>query len=73
MSFCSAVDQLAGSLDCGIADLPLKYLGLLLGVSSKLKAIWRDLEDLMDRRLAPWKRTYFSKEGGGGGGRKYSL
>jgi hypothetical protein len=43
------VDQLAGSLGCGIADLPLKYLGLPLGASFKLKAIWRDLEDLMAR------------------------
>jgi hypothetical protein len=55
--------QLAGSLGCGTADLPLKYLGLPLGASFKLKAIWRDLEDLMARRLAPWKRTYLSKGG----------
>jgi hypothetical protein len=46
------VDRLAGNLGCGIADLPLKYLGLPLGASFKLKAIWRDLEDLMARRLA---------------------
>jgi hypothetical protein len=57
------VSQLAGSLGCGTADLPLKYLGLPLGASFKLKAIWRDLEDLMARRLAPWKRTYLSKGG----------
>ena len=25
------VDQLAGSVGCGTTDLPLKYLGLLLG------------------------------------------
>jgi hypothetical protein len=57
------VDQLAGNLGCGTADLPLKYLGLPLGASFKLKAIWRDLEDLMARRLAPWKRMYLSKGG----------
>jgi hypothetical protein len=56
-------EQLAGNLGCGIADLPLKYLGLPLGASFKLKAIWRDLEDLMARRLAPWKRMYLSKGG----------
>jgi hypothetical protein len=61
------VDQLAGSLGCSTAVLPLKYLGLPLGASFKLKAIWRDLEDLMARRLAPWKWTYLSKGGGGGG------
>jgi hypothetical protein len=47
------VDQLAGNLGCGTVDLPLKYLSLPLGASFKLKAIWRDLEDLMARRLAP--------------------
>jgi hypothetical protein len=55
------VNQLAGSLGCGTADLPLKYLGLPLGASFKLKAIWRDFEDCMSRRLAHWKRTYLSK------------
>jgi hypothetical protein len=57
------VDQLAGQLGCGTTDLPLKYLGLPLGASFKLKAMWRDLEDLMARRLAPWKRLYLSKGG----------
>jgi hypothetical protein len=57
------VDQLAGRLGCGMADLPLKYLGLPLVASFKLKAIWKDLEDLMARRLAPWKRLYLSKGG----------
>jgi hypothetical protein len=55
------VDQLAGVLGCGIGGLPLKYLGLPLGAFFKLKAMWADLEDLMSRRLAPWKRLYLSK------------
>jgi hypothetical protein len=50
-------------LGCGTTDLPLKYLGLPLGASFKLKTMWRDLEDLMARRLAPWKRLYLSKWG----------
>ena len=57
------VDQLAGHLGFGTSELPLKYLGLPLGASFKLKAMWRDLEDLMTRRLAPWKRIYLSKGG----------
>jgi hypothetical protein len=57
------VDQLAGLLGCGTGDLPLKYLGLPLWASYKLKAMWTDLEDLMLRRLAPWKRSYLSKGG----------
>jgi hypothetical protein len=37
------VDRLAGHLGCGTSDQPLKYLGLSLGASFKLKAMWRDL------------------------------
>jgi hypothetical protein len=33
------VDQLASVLGCGSSDLPLKYLGLPLGASFKLKAM----------------------------------
>ena len=47
------VDWLAGRLGYGTTDLPLKYLGLLLGASFKLKAMCRDLEDLMAWQLAP--------------------
>jgi hypothetical protein len=57
------VDQLAGLLGCGTSTLPLKYLGLPLGASYKLKTMWVDLEELMARRLAPWKRSYLSKGG----------
>jgi hypothetical protein len=41
----------------------LKYLGLPLGASFKLKSMWAGLEDMMVRRLAPWKRLYLSKGG----------
>jgi hypothetical protein len=57
------VDQLPGYLGCGISLLPLKYLGLQLGASFKLKTMWAELVELMARRLAPWKRTYLSKGG----------
>jgi hypothetical protein len=57
------VGQLAGILGYGSGDLPLKYLGLPLGALFKLKTMWAGLEDLMSRRLAPWKRAYLSKGG----------
>jgi hypothetical protein len=57
------VGQLAGLLGCRSSEVPLKYLGLLLGASFKLKAMWVGLEDLMSRRLAPWKRLYLSEGG----------
>ena len=47
------VGRLAGLLGCGLGDLPLKYLGLPLGASFKLKSMWAGLEDLMSHRLAP--------------------
>jgi hypothetical protein len=53
--------QLAGLLGCGYGEVPLKYLGLPLGASFKLKAMRAGLEDMMSRRLAPWKRLYLSK------------
>jgi hypothetical protein len=57
------VDQLAGILGCGTGNLPLKYLGLLMGASFKLKTMWVELEEVMARQLAPWKRLYLSKGG----------
>jgi hypothetical protein len=57
------VGQLTGLLGCGSGEVPLKYLGLPLGASFKFKAMWAGLEDLMSRRLAPWKRLYLSKGG----------
>jgi hypothetical protein len=57
------VEQLAGLLGSRSGVVPLKYLGLPLGASFKLKAMWTGLEDLMLWRLAPWKRLYLSKGG----------
>jgi hypothetical protein len=34
------VGMIAGILGCGVAILPLKYLGLPLGASCKAKHIW---------------------------------
>jgi hypothetical protein len=63
VGFLDDVDQLACNLGCGTTVLPLKYVGLPLGASFKLKAMWRDLEDLMARQSALWKRLYLSKGG----------
>jgi hypothetical protein len=43
------VGQLTGLLGCGAGEVPLKYLGLPLRASFKLKAMWAGLEDLMAR------------------------
>jgi hypothetical protein len=57
------VGQLTGLLGCGAGEVPLKYLGLPLRASFKLKAMWAGLEDLMARQLTPRKRLYLSKGG----------
>jgi hypothetical protein len=51
------------ALILGSDNLPLKYLGLLLRASFKLKTTWVELEELMARQLAPLKRLYLSKGG----------
>lgn len=56
-------EELAGILSCSISSLPLKYLGLPLGVPFKLKAIWDRVVEIMEKRLASWKTTYLSKGG----------
>ncbi|XP_059451144.1 uncharacterized protein LOC132181938 [Corylus avellana] len=53
--------ELTGILGCGTSSLPLKYLGLTLGASFKLLAIWKDMLEKIARRLAPWKHSYLSK------------
>jgi hypothetical protein len=53
------VARLAGILGCGVASLPLKYLGLHLGASYKAKHIWDGcVIEKIERRLASWKMLY---------------
>ena len=63
VGFVGEMDQLAGLLGCGTGNLPLKHLGLPLGALFKLKTMWVELEELMARQLAPWKKLYLSKGG----------
>jgi hypothetical protein len=55
------LDGLAGILGCGVFSLPLKYLGLLLGASFKVKSIWDGVVGKIERRLASCKQMYLSK------------
>jgi hypothetical protein len=57
------VGRLAGILECGVASLPVKYLGLPLGTSYKSTHIWDEVIENIDHRLASWKRLYLSKGG----------
>jgi hypothetical protein len=42
-------------------SLPLKYLGMPLGVSYKSKSVWDSIVEKMERRLASWKGLYLFK------------
>jgi hypothetical protein len=57
------VESLADILGCGVAILPVKYLGLPLGASDKSIHIWDGVIEKIERRLASWKRLYLSKGG----------
>jgi hypothetical protein len=46
-----------------VFSLPMMYLGLPLGVSCKAKCIWDSIIEMIERRLAGWKRLYLSKGG----------
>jgi hypothetical protein len=52
-------EEFADILNC-TSSLPFKYLGLPFGASFKSKAIWDEVVDKMERRLASWKKTYLS-------------
>ena len=57
------VDLFLVVLGCKQGSLPMKYLGLPLGAKFKDKTIWSPILEKMERRLARWKRLYFSKGG----------
>ena len=57
------VDLFLVVLGCKQGSLPMKYLGLPLGAKFKDKTIWNPILEKMERRLARWKRLYFSKGG----------
>jgi hypothetical protein len=57
------VGTLAAYLGCRVAGLPMKYLGLPLGVDYKAASIWNEVTEQMERRLAGWKKLHLSKGG----------
>ncbi|XP_010279442.1 PREDICTED: uncharacterized protein LOC104613364 [Nelumbo nucifera] len=47
-------------LACQIESLPVKYLGLPLGVSGGSSTIWDPVIERLERKLASWKTKYLS-------------
>ena len=56
------LEELADILGCRTSTLPMKYLGLPLGANFISRDIWNPIVKKMERRLAGWKKIYFSKE-----------
>jgi hypothetical protein len=48
----NSVESLARILGCRVSSLPMKYLGLPLGASLKVKSIWNDIIENIEHRLA---------------------
>lgn len=48
---------------CKIGRLPSSYLGLPLGGNPKFAALWDPVIDKVQKRLASWKKGFFSKTG----------
>jgi hypothetical protein len=57
------VESLDNILGCGVATLPVKYLGLPLGASYKSIHIWDGVIEKIECRLASWKMFHLSKGG----------
>jgi hypothetical protein len=57
------VEELASILGCGVASLPIKYLGLPLGAKYKDSNMWNNIFEKMEARLAGWKKVCLSKGG----------
>ncbi|KAG2700502.1 hypothetical protein I3760_06G000400 [Carya illinoinensis] len=57
------INDLADFMGCRVSSLPMNYLGLPLGASFMAKHIWDGLVEIIEKRLAAWKRMYLSKGG----------
>ena len=57
------IEILLNVLDRKQGTLPMKYLGLPLGVKFKDKTIWNPILEKVERRLAGWKCLYLSRGG----------
>ncbi|XP_026459317.1 uncharacterized protein LOC113359977 [Papaver somniferum] len=58
-----SVAAIAEILKCKIEVLPLKYLGMAMGAASRSYNIWDSVIEKFQKKLAPWKRKFFTKAG----------
>ncbi|XP_026435207.1 uncharacterized protein LOC113332924 [Papaver somniferum] len=57
------VKDLALEFGCKVEVMPIKYLGLPLGITARNATIWEDIIQRMEKKLALWKRKFLNKAG----------
>ncbi|XP_042980208.1 uncharacterized protein LOC122310380 [Carya illinoinensis] len=57
------INRLTNLLGCKVSSLPMKYLGLPLGATFKVRAIGDGVIEKVEKMFAGWKRLYLSKVG----------
>ncbi|XP_026452996.1 uncharacterized protein LOC113353687 [Papaver somniferum] len=59
----NSVKELALELGCKVEKLPIKYLSLPIGATTKCISVWDYVIRRMEDKLATWKRKFLSKAG----------
>lgn len=59
----SWVETMANNLGCKLEKLPMRYLGLPLGVSCKSIKCWTPVNDKINQKLTIWRCKMLSKSG----------
>ena len=57
------IEDILVTLKCGVAKLPISYLGIPLGANPKKSSTWKPIIEKVEKRLAMWKTTTLSKVG----------
>ncbi|XP_057730273.1 uncharacterized protein LOC130945580 [Arachis stenosperma] len=57
------LQRMCGVLGCKQANLPVKYLGILLGANPRLVKTWKPVIDKVEEKLSLWKAKILNKAG----------
>nr|XP_025607340.1 uncharacterized protein LOC112698200 [Arachis hypogaea] len=61
------VQRMCSVLGCKQANLPVKYLGILLGANPRMVKTWKPVIDKVEEKLSLWKAKILNKAGVAGG------
>ena len=57
------IEELLATIKCGLAKLPVTYLGISLGANPRKILTWKPIIEKVEKRLAIWKANTLSKAG----------